>query len=178
MSSVSNLRSDTRGQKWPLIWAHLLSCAVERDSANKHSCHVWGMLTVGGPKEGCHSPRQCALPRSKLLWIPGVLRGHNPRWAVHFLSQAGLRLWCSWQIWTIQGPRKTWLVTGGPLSLTGGVVLGGDCSGPLLSASGCCAPASLPPGRAVNGSRLALLCYLGTILWSFVLWALQVTVWH
>ena len=71
-------------------------------------------------------PQSKAVCRSKLLQDPGVLRGHGPRWAVHFLRQAGLRLWYSWQIWTIKDPRKTWLVTGGPLSLAGGVVSGAE----------------------------------------------------
>lgn len=33
-----------------------------------------------------------APPKPKLLRLPGALRGHSPRWAVHFLRGAGLRL--------------------------------------------------------------------------------------
>ena len=42
----------------------------------------------------------------------GVLQWLSLRCALCLLRVTGLKLKDSWQIWTIQGPRKTWLVTG------------------------------------------------------------------
>ena len=70
----------------------------------------------------------CALPRSEQLRQLGAWRAHCPRWAVHLnhlpgpthwfpgcavclLWGADLRLRPSWQMSTIQDPRKTWLAT-------------------------------------------------------------------
>ena len=91
VSSVSNFCPDTRGQRWSLIYAHLFSCVVgERDTANKHHCHVWGMLTVHGPHWVCHSPRWCVLPGSTLVRLLHTLKGHCPKWARHFMHFPGL----------------------------------------------------------------------------------------
>ena len=54
-------------------------------------------------------------------------------------------------------------------SLVEDVVSGSDRSGPLSSDSGCCTPASLPPGmEGLNGSQLSLLCFLLEVQ-SFIL---------
>ena len=59
-----------RGQKWPLIQAHLLSCAVAREGYCKQNtaemCGV-DVLAMDGPHGSHHSPRWHALPRSKAL---------------------------------------------------------------------------------------------------------------
>ena len=101
--------------KWGGKNSHLsgLACLVVlwrgRDTENKHHWNMWRKLAVDGPHGGRHSPRLHALPRSKPHRLLGVLPGHSPRWAMRLLREAGLRLWHSWQIWTIQDPRKTWL---------------------------------------------------------------------
>ena len=81
-------------------------------------------------------PAFCALPRSKQLRPPGALQAHPPRlrcvlsspWsqsisflgvqqehhlrcAVCLLWGVDLRLQSSWQMSTVQDPRKTWLAT-------------------------------------------------------------------
>ena len=109
VSSVSNFHPDTRGQKWPLISAHLFSCVVGREGHYKYHCRVWGVLAVCGPHWFCHSPRQrvsqvstaqapgcsarvlsqvspefCAFPRSKPLRFSGAPQGHRSRWAGQF----------------------------------------------------------------------------------------------
>ena len=53
-----------------------------------------------------YSPAQ-----SQPLSFLGVPRKHSPRHAVCLLWGADLRLWHSWQMSTIQDPRKTWLAT-------------------------------------------------------------------
>ena len=84
----------------------------------------------------CHSTRQHAFLKSKLLKLPGAPWGHSPSWgthlvhfpgsiaqapwcsaraqpqAGHLLRESGLRLWHSWHIWATQDSRKMWLVTG------------------------------------------------------------------
>ena len=81
----------------------LLACVGRAYSKNS---------SVDGPHWICHSPRQCAHPWSKLLSLLGVPWGHSPRWAMYLIWRAGLRLWHSWLIWTIQDPRKVRLATG------------------------------------------------------------------
>ena len=61
-----------------------------RDTANKYCWCVWGVLTVYGPPQVCHSPRQCVLPGSTLLRLQGALQGHCPKWALTFLHFPGL----------------------------------------------------------------------------------------
>ena len=77
----------------------------------------------------------CALPRSEQLRQPGAWQAHCPRCAMHLnhlpvpawfprcsmraqshvavclLWGAGVRLQTSWQMSTVQDPRKTWLAT-------------------------------------------------------------------
>ena len=70
-----------------------------RDTANKYTWHLWGVLAVYGPHWVCHSSRQHVLPRSTLLRLQDVLQGHCLKWAlcfVHFpgLSQSGSRVLC------------------------------------------------------------------------------------
>ena len=78
---------------------------------------------------------------------------------VCLLSEAHLRLRPSWQMSTVQDPRKTWLAVGACSQFGGGCRLWGqDCPSP--SGSGCRLPASLPPGG--DGpvcSQLDLLWY-------------------
>ena len=87
-------------------------------------------------------PAFCALPRSKQLRPPGALQAHPPRlwcvlsspWsqsisflgvqqehhlrcAVCLLWRVDLRLQSSWQMSTVQDPRKTWLATEGLLTV-------------------------------------------------------------
>ena len=71
----------------------------------------------------------CALPRSEQLTRPGAWSVDSPRWAIHLNHLSGLRcamclLWgadlrlqLSWQMSTIQDPRKMWLTTGGLLTV-------------------------------------------------------------
>ena len=82
---------------------------------------------------------------SRSLSFPGALQEHHLRCAVCLLWGADLRLRPSWQMSTIQDPRKTWLAAGSLLSLVEDASLWGpDCSSPLPSSSGCCPPGSLP----------------------------------
>ena len=85
-----------------------------------------------------------APPWSQPLSLPGAPQGHRPGCAVCLLWGADLRLWHSWQMLTIQDPRKTWLTTS-TCSHFGGVfgLWGRDCSGPLPSGSDCHTPTCL-----------------------------------
>ena len=56
-------------------------------------------------------------PRSQSLSVPGAPQGHSPRRIVCLLWGADLRLWHSWQMPTVQDPRKTWLATGNLLTV-------------------------------------------------------------
>ena len=114
----------------------------------------------------------CALPRSeKLRWL-GTWWVHCPRWAaclnhlpgpgrsrVSLLWGADLRLRPSWQMSTIQDPRKMWLAAGSLLNLVEDASLWGpDCSSPLPSSSDCRPPGSLLRwGEGPVCSRSALL---------------------
>ena len=67
-----------------------------------------------------HCPRWavfCSPPWSQTLSFLGVLQEHRLRCAVCLLWGADLWLWPSWWMSTVQDPRKTWLATGGLLSL-------------------------------------------------------------
>ena len=98
-----------------------------------------------------------AHPWSRPLVFPGVPRGHNPRSAVCLLWGAALRLLPSWQISTIQDPRKTLLATGSLLTVWWKMQsLGEDCSSPLPSGSGCHTAASPALGR--EGPKQQLAC--------------------
>jgi len=104
-----NFCPDMRGQRWPLILAHLFNCAVEREEDCKQILLAcvgnarigWTTLGLPQPKAGCtfrvHSaqapgysvrvlsqvdPVFCALPKSKPLRFLGAPQGHRPRWAV------------------------------------------------------------------------------------------------
>ena len=63
-------------------------------------------------------------PIFKPLRLPGRLWGPSPRWAIK--SPSLVRLWHSWLLWTIQNPRKTWLVTGSLLIAFVGDAVSGD----------------------------------------------------
>ena len=108
--------------------------------------------------------------------VPGARCGLSPPWSrplgfwvchestvsgvlVCLLWEAHLRLRLSWQMSTVQDPRKTWLAVGACSQFGGGCRLWGqDCPSP--SGSGCRLPASLPPGGdGLVCSQLALLWY-------------------
>ena len=111
VSSVSNFHPDMRRRKWPLIRAHLLSCALERErhlkKKKKYCWHVWGVLTVDrshwvataqggmyfpGPSfsgsQVCHEDtvpdEPCVLCTSQIQasQAPGAPQGHSLRYAV------------------------------------------------------------------------------------------------
>ena len=117
--------------KWPLCCMHFpgLSCS----GSGSQTFHK-GTDLVG--------PAFCALPRSKELRQPGAWLAHYPsvqcilpppwsqlpgflvapqehclRCVVCLLWRANLRLQPSWQMSTIQDPRKTWLATGSLLTV-------------------------------------------------------------
>ena len=61
---------------------------------------VWAVLAVYEPHWVCPNSRQCALPGSALLRLQGVLLGHCPEWALHFmhfpdLSHSGSQVLCT-----------------------------------------------------------------------------------
>ena len=58
-----------------------------------------------------------APPLFQLLSFPGVPQGHSPMCAVCVFWGVNLRLWHSWQMWTVQDPRRTWLATGSLLTV-------------------------------------------------------------
>ena len=80
------------GREWPLIWAHLLNCVVEREGHCKCRWHVWGALS-GWTTHGC---------RAKLLGllvscegtVPGGHASPQGSWtqAVTLLAELG----CPW----------------------------------------------------------------------------------
>ena len=102
--------------------------------------YVLGEHTVpGGP---------CILITSPVLaaQFPGVPREHHLTCAVCLLWGADLRLQLSWQMSTVQDPRKTWLATGSLLTVWWGMMVSGAEIAPcLLALSVTCLPASLPP---------------------------------
>ena len=98
---------------------------------------------------------QCVLspPCSQPLSFLGAQWERRLRCALCFLWESDLWLRPSWQMSTIQDPRKTCLATGH--SLVEDAISGAK----LTSSSGCCPPASLPP--VWDG---LVLCQL-TLLW-------------
>ena len=62
-------------------------------------------------------PAFCALPRSEQLRQAAAWWVHCPRCALCVSWGADLRLRASWQMSTIQDPRKTWLATGSLLTV-------------------------------------------------------------
>ena len=76
LSSVSDFHLDMTGWKWSLIWAHLLSRAVEREG----HCKQMLLVCVG------RSHSWYTTGESKSLGLPGALWGHSP-W--HFLNCFG-----------------------------------------------------------------------------------------
>ena len=101
-------------------------------------------------------------PQSWPLGFPGTLQEHSPRSAVYLLWVSDLRLWPSWQMSTIQDPRKTWLATGSLLSLFEDVVSGAEIavSPCLLPLAVACLPLWLWGSRALYGSCITLFWYL------------------
>ena len=78
------------------------------------------------------------------------------------LWEADLRLRYSWQMSTVQDPRKTWLATGSLLSLLEDVVSGAKIAAalclPALAVT--CLSFCLQGERALYSSQLAVLWYL------------------
>ena len=81
-----------------------------------------------------------SLPSSQLLCFLGVQWERHLRGSMCLLWRADLCLLPSWQMLTIQDPRKTWLETGSLLSLVEDTVSEAPCL-PALAL----AVASLPP---------------------------------
>ena len=68
VSSVSNFHPDMWRRKWPLIRAHLLSCALERkDAEKKNTAGMCGECSQWIVHSGLPQPRWRVLPRSKAL---------------------------------------------------------------------------------------------------------------
>ena len=126
----------------------------------------------------------CALPRSKQFRQPDAWWVHCPMWAMHLIHLpspscsiyllhiyarcavcllwgAGLRLWHSWPMWTVQDPRKMWLLTDSLLTVRWEMQSWGqDYSSPLYSSSGCHTITSLPPGKEGHKwQKLSLLWF-------------------
>ena len=66
-----------------------LTCSVVlwggRKAANKYCLHVWGVLTVYGPRWICPSSQDCVFSGSTLLRLQVALQGYCPKQALHFL---------------------------------------------------------------------------------------------
>ena len=93
--------------------------------------------------------------------FPSAPWEHCLRCAMCLLWGADLRLWHSWQMSTVQDPRKTWLATGGLLTVWWKMLsLGPRLQQPSSSGSGFHKPPSLPPaGEGPICSQLALFWY-------------------
>ena len=142
-------------------------------------------------------PAFCALPGSEQLRWPGTWPAHSPQVGRCFLSPpqsqplgfpgapwecclrcamcllwgADFWLWPSWQMSTVQDPRKTWLATGSLLAVGRRCHFWGRVC-PLPSGSGCRLPTSLlPVGDRLVHCWLALLWYSLSPL--FCEWAWQ-----
>ena len=93
--------------------------------------------------------------------FPSAPWEHCLRCTMCLLWGADLRLWHSWQMSTVQDPRKTWLATGGLLTVWWKMLsLGPRLQQPSSSGSGFHKPPSLPPaGEGPICSQLALFWY-------------------
>jgi len=170
-STLFSLHGALQGHwpKWALHFMHFwgLSFQVECKGTDQDGLCILSLFQVWGAQAtkclanalsqvGCasYSPAQ-----SQRLSFQDAMWEHSPRCAVCLLWGADLRLWHSWQMSTIQDPRKTRLTTGSLLTVWWKIWSLWRLQQPLPSA-GCCSPASLPPGReGPIGSRLALLWY-------------------
>ena len=137
-------------------------CALPRSKLLRFRFSTKGIDLAG--------PVFCALPRSEELRQPGAWRAHCPRCAVGLITSlvpvarftgcatrvpsqcavcllwgADIRLQSSWQMSTVQYPRKMWLATGSLFP-----VWGQNCPSPSIS--GCRLPVSLPPVGARSRS--------------------------
>jgi len=96
-------------------------------------------------------------PWSQSLGVLGVPSECHLRCAMFLLWGADLRLQPSWQMSTVQDPRKTWLATGACSQFGGGCCLWGrDCLLPS-SSSVALLPLCLRCGEGLVHSQLALL---------------------
>ena len=105
----------------------------------------------------------CVLFTSQVLaaWFPRCAVRDSPRYAMCLLWGADLRLCYSWQMSTVQDPRKTWLATGSLLSLLE------DVSGAKIAAAPClpalaitCLSLCLQGERALYSSQQLACCPL------------------
>ena len=156
------------------------------------------VLHRGTDSAGCAF---CALPRPKQLRWPGAWRAHCPRWAVclnhltvpaaHFPrcavrassqvchaspeSMAGADLWLqpSWQMSTIQDPRKFWLATGNLLTVWCRMPVSGVKIAPCLLALAFACLSLFLQWR--EGLVCSLLAPPLVFIQSFVLWEGQGT---
>ena len=73
-----------------------LTCSVVlwggRKTANKYCLHVWGVLTVYGPRWICPSSQDCVFSGSTLLRPQVALQWYCPKQALHFMHFPGLSL--------------------------------------------------------------------------------------
>ena len=151
----------TRAWKWPLIQAHLLSCAVEREGR----CKQMPPVCVGSTHSKWNTWR---FPQAKMARTSQAAQAH--KWARRAQSQVAdvsHQGSCS-QAVTLSADmshpesQENMIRDWRPAhSLAGDAVsVVKMAETPSFSASGYCSPVSLPPERATNGSWLALLWYL------------------
>ena len=105
-------------------------------------------------------------PRSWPLGFSGAPLRHSIRHTVCLLWGADLRLWHSWNLWTVQDPRKMCLATGSPLRVCWKMwslaeIAAAPCLAALAVAN---LPLCLQGGKALNGSWLVLLFFFFVIL--------------
>ena len=102
---------------------------------------------------------------SRQLGFLGAQREHCLRCAVRLLWGADLRPQPSWQMLTIQDPRKMWLATGGLLTVWQRMLVSGAKIAPCLQALAvACLPLCLQWGDGPIHSWLALLwCSLNAL---------------
>ena len=106
----------------------------------------------------------------------GVLWEYSPWCAPCLFWEVDLKLWHSWQMSTIQHPRKTWLATESLVTVWWKMrSLGPRLQQPLAFRLDCYMPPSLPPGGEGPIWQLAFCPLVFTQ--SFVLWAHQGSWW-
>ena len=95
-------------QRHRLGWAYVL-CPSQVQATQKTRC-LGSTLSPGG---------LCSLspPWSQQLGFLGLPPEHHLKCAMYLLRGADLCLLPSWQMYTIQDPRKTWLATGSLLAV-------------------------------------------------------------
>ena len=107
-----------------------------------------------------HSPRLAVRLLVLAVQFTGAPQEHCLRCAVCLLWGADLRLWPTWQISTVQDPRKTLLATGSLLTVWWRMPVSGAETAPCLPAlAGTYLPLCLWQGEEPVHSRLALFWF-------------------